>query len=108
MANNHNVNARITSVNRRAAVEFQHKAHAEDGVYFVVDTTAAPIGRYYGFVVIDDAVVSSITHIDATKNGDVTTVTLFPTGFYCTQPGGFTTLTLSSGAVQLVKFIDKQ
>lgn len=104
MADNHNVNARITSTNRRAADEFQYKAHSEDGVVFVVDTNAAPAGQYYGFVVIADAVIAAITHMDATKNGDVTTVTTFPSGYYCSQPGGFTTLTLSSGQVQLLKY----
>lgn len=104
MADNHNVNARITSVNRRAADEFQYKAHSEDGVIFVVDTNPAPTGYYYGFVVLADAVIDSITPIDSSKNGDVTTVTAFPAGLYISQPGGFTTLTLLSGQVMLLKY----
>jgi len=103
MANN-NVNARITSVNRRAADEFQYKDHSEDGVVFVTDTNAAASSYYYGFVVLADAVVASITHIDSSKNGDVTTVTSFPKGMYITQPGGFTTLTLTSGEIMLLKY----
>lgn len=104
MANNHNVNARFTSVNRRAADELQYKGFAEDGVHFLVDTNAAPSGNYYGFLVLADAVVASITHTDSTKNGDVTTVTSIPAGVFISQPGGFTTMTLTSGEVMLVKY----
>jgi hypothetical protein len=104
MANNHNVNTRITSTNRRAADEFQYKAHAEDGVYFLVDTNAAPTSSYYGFYVLADAVVSAITHIDSTKNGDITIVTSIPAGAYISQPGGFSTITLTSGEVMLLKY----
>ena len=42
MKDNHNVNARFTSTNRRAASELFYKAHAEDGVHFLTDTNAAP------------------------------------------------------------------
>ena len=104
MANNHNPNTRLTSVNRRAADEFEYKTHANDGVIFLTDTSAAPTGNYYGFVVLADAVVSSITHTDSSKNGDATTVTTFPAGVYVSQPGGFTTLTLSSGEIMLLKY----
>ena len=104
MADNYNVNARITSANRRAADEFQYKSHSEDGVYFLVDTNAAPAGFYYGFIVLADAVVAAITHIDATGNGNVTTVTSFPAGMYISQPGGFSTMTLTSGEVMLLKY----
>lgn len=104
MADNHNVNARITSVNRRAVDEFQYKAHSEDGVVFVVNTNAAPTSYYYGFLVLADAVIDSITHVDSSKNGDVTTVTSFSAGLYISQPGGFTTLTLTSGEVMLLKY----
>ena len=99
-----NVNARITSTNRAAADEFQYKNHSEDGVVFVTDTSAAASSYYYGFVVLADAVVASITHVDSSKNGDVTTVTSIPAGVYISQPGGFTTLTLTSGEVMLVKY----
>jgi hypothetical protein len=104
MADNHNVNARITSTNRRAADEFQYKSFSEDGVLFVVDTNAVTSGYYYGFLVLADAVVASITHVDSTKNGDVTSVTSIPAGVFISQPGGFTTLTLTSGEVMLVKY----
>ena len=103
MANN-NVNARITSVNRRAGDEFQYKNHSEDGVVFVTDTSAAASSYYYGFIVLADAVVASITHVDSSKNGDVTTVTSIPAGIYISQPGGFTTLTLTSGEIMLLKY----
>lgn len=106
MANNHNVNARITSTNRRAADEFQYKAHAEDGICIVTNTDPAPEGYYYGFIVVSDAVLSSITLIDSSKvtGGALTDVTTFYTGFYQVVPGGFTTLTLTSGEVELLKY----
>lgn len=104
MADNHNVNARITSINRRAANEMQYKGFAEDGVYFLTGTSAAPTGNYYGFLVLANAVVASVTHTDSTKNGDVTAVTSIPAGVFISQPGGFTTMTLTSGEVMLVKY----
>ncbi len=59
MANNHNPNARITSVNRRAADEWNYKAHAEDGICILTEggTTTAPEDYYYGFIVMSDAVI---------------------------------------------------
>ena len=107
MANNHNPNTRLTSVNRRAADEFQYKAHAEDGICIVTDTNPAPEGYYYGFIVMSDAVLSSITLIDSSKitGGDLTDITTFYTGFYQSVPGGFTTLTLTSGEVELLIYI---
>lgn len=104
MANNHNVNARISSVNRKAGDEFQYKSFAEDGVHFLTDTNAAPSGYYYGFLVLADAVVASITHVDSSKNSDVTSVTSFLAGTFISQPGGFTTMTLTSGEVMLVRY----
>ena len=105
MADNHNVNARFTSTNRRAASELFYKAHAEDGVHFLTDTNAAPTADYYGFLVLADAVVASITYIDSTKQtGDITSVTTFSTGSYISIPGGFSTITLTSGELMLLKY----
>ena len=104
MKDNHNVNARMTSVNRRAANDLNYKGFAEDGVHFLVDTNPAPSGFYYGFLVLADAVVASITSIDSVKNGDVTSVTSIPAGTFISQPGGFTTITLTSGEIMLVKY----
>lgn len=102
---NHNVNARITSVNRRAGDEFQYKSFAEDGVHFLTDTNAAPTGAYYGFLVLTDAVISSITYIDPNKqSGDITDVSSFATGMFISIPGGFSTITLTSGELQLLKY----
>jgi len=104
MANN-NVNARLTSVNRNAADEFNYKAQAQDGICFVTDTDAAPVAQYYGFIVLAEAAITSITYIDSGKQtGDaITTVTAFPAGMYVSIPGLFTTLTLASGEVMLLK-----
>ena len=105
MADNHNVNARISSANRVAADEFQYKAHAQDGICFVTNTSAAPTAQYYAFVVLADAVVASITYVDSSKQtgNAITTVTAFPAGMYISIPGLFTTLTLTSGQVMLLK-----
>lgn len=99
------VNARFTSVNRRAANELLYKAHSEDGVHFLTGTSAAPSNDYYGFIVLADAAVSAITYIDSTKQtGDITSVTSFPTGMYISIPGGFSTLTLAYGQLILLKY----
>lgn len=98
------VNSSIKSSTRSAGDDLQYKQHAQDGVHFLVSTNAAPTGYYYGFVVIADAVVASITHINSAKNGDVTTVTSFPAGMYVSQPGGFSTITLTSGEIMLLKY----
>jgi len=105
MRNNHNVNARISSVNRKAGDEFQYKSFAEDGVHFLTGTSAAPSGHYYGFYVLADAVVSGITYLDESKNSsDITGVTSFPAGVFIPIGGGFSTITLTSGEVMLLKF----
>ena len=100
--NNHKVDARITSINRKAANEWFHKAHAEDGVHFLTDTNAAPTGKYKGFVVIADATIASITY-DPTFNatGDITAINFY-SGYY---PIRFSTITLTSGSLMLIKDI---
>lgn len=112
MANN-NMNTRITSVNRKAADEFQHKAHAEDGIHLLSDTAAAPSANYYGFIVTSsDVVISSITYNPGVEGLYVTGDTDFsamilPQGLYVPIKGGFSTLTLGSGSVILLKHINK-
>ena len=96
-------NSRLTSVNREAADEFNYKGHASDGVYFVTDTSAAPTAKYYGFVVIEDAVVNTITHVNVNKQKGTITGITFPAGMYVPLPGLITTLTLTSGKVMLLK-----
>ena len=105
MADNHNVNARISSANRQAADEFNYKAHAQDGICIVTNTNAAPTAQYYAFVVLADAVIASITYVDSTKQtgSAITSVTSFPAGFYIPIPGLFTTITLTSGQIMLLK-----
>ena len=104
MANNHNVNARITSINRKATDEANYKAHSEDGVHFLSGTSAAPDGKYYGFLNTGDStVIDSITYIDSTKqSGDITAITMVQGGYY-PVPGGFSTITLSGGDMILLK-----
>lgn len=108
MKDNHNVQARITSVNRRAANEWKHKDHAEDGVHFLSDTNPAPTGSYYGFIVTGDTtVIASITYIDSSKQtGTLTNITLSQ-GLYIPIPGLFSTITLTSGDMILLKYVDK-
>ena len=98
------INAKIGSVNRTSSDELNYKSHSEDGVHFLTDANPAPTGNYYGFYVIADTVVASITYIDSSKQtGDLTAVTSFLAGAYITLPGLFSTITLTSGEIQLFK-----
>jgi len=97
---------KIGSANRSAADNLQYKAHAEDGYHILTDTSAAPEGNYYAFLVVEEAVIASITEPSLSKiSGDITLVT-YPAGWY--NPVLFTTLTLSSGVVHLLKYVNKQ
>jgi len=95
-------NTRISSVNRKAADEFNHKSHAQDGVHFLLDTNPAPTAKYSGFVVLTDTVITSITEQTlGSITGDITAVT-FTAGYY---PLSFSTITLTSGSLMLIKEI---
>lgn len=112
MANNKTYstqNSRITSVNRKAGREWLQKEHSFDGVHFLSGTSAAPSGKYYGFIVTGDPTeISSITYYknstnnDGKVSGDITSITLVQGGYY-PIPGGFTTITLSTGDMILLK-----
>lgn len=109
MSDNHNVNSRISSVARKAANEWLYKAHAEDGIHFLTNTSPAPTGAYYGFVVTgENTVISSISYINPTKqSGDITAITLLQ-GVYYPIPGLFSTITIDSGDMMLFKYIEKK
>jgi len=97
------VTSRITSINRKAADEWFHKAHSEDGITFLSSTSPATTAEYYGFVVTTaEATVSSITLLDPSKvSGDITVMS-FGQGYY-SIPGGFSTITLATGNVILLR-----
>lgn len=85
--------------------QFFKKSFSEEGVYFLTDTSAADTGDYYGFLVLTDTVVASISPIDSAKlEGDITAITL-STGTFISIPGRFSTITLTSGNIMLLRYI---
>lgn len=98
------IKTKLDSVKREAADELNYKSHSEDGVHFLTGTDAAPTAMYYGFIVTGEStVISSITYVNAAKQtGDITLVTMVQ-GMYYTIPGGFSTITLTSGDMILLK-----
>lgn len=101
MTDRHNVNARITSVNREAANEWNNRLTSGDSVYFLTTTDAAPANKYFAFIPDGDAVISSISYINAGRiSGDITALTLIA-GLKYYIPGGFSTITLSAGTMIL-------
>ncbi len=109
MADNHNVNAQISSIGRGASKELNSKMHSEDGIHFHSGVQAAPTDVYYGFINTGaDTVITTITYIDGTKqSGTITGMTLFQ-GLYVSIPGLFSTITIASGNMILLKYIDKK
>lgn len=77
-----------------------------EGVHFLVGTDPAPAGVYSGFTPLaDDTAISSISILDGTKTtgpANLAGVTLV-VGRYYEIPGGFSTLTLSAGDMELTK-----
>ena len=51
MADRHNTNSRITSVNREAANVWNTRLTGGDAIHFLTDTEAAPIGSRVNVVV---------------------------------------------------------
>ena len=103
MADRHNTNSRITSVNRDAANVWNTRLTGGDAIHFLTDTEAAPIGNYFAFIPDNSAVISSITYLDNTKvSGTITSLTLIA-GLKYYIPGGFSTITLSAGTMILFK-----
>jgi len=81
-----------------------YKAHAEDGIHFLSGTVAAPDNVYYGFVVTGEGtVIDSITYINTSLiTGDIADITMVQ-GLYYTIPGNFSSITLTSGDMMLLK-----
>ena len=94
----------ITSISNEVIDKLFYKDHAENGVHFLSDTNPAPANKYYGFIVTGaSTVISSITYIDSTKqSGDITQLDM-NVGMYYPIPGLFSTITLTSGNVILLK-----
>jgi len=75
------------------------------GIHVLTGTGAATAGTYTGFLVLEEAVISSITLTDSNKVTGTNTfagITL-SVGTFVEIPGGFSTLTLSAGSMILVK-----
>ena len=75
------------------------------GIHVLTGTGAATAGTYTGFVVLEEAAISSITLTDSNKvtgTNDFSGITL-SVGTFIEIPGGFSTLTLSAGSMILIK-----
>ena len=81
-----------------------NKSFSEGGVYFLSSTDAAPVDVYYGFLVISETVIASISPIDASKLGGTPLTPIYPAGIFISIPGKFSTITLTSGDIMLVKY----
>lgn len=109
MADNHNVNAQISSIKREASKEFNAKMHSEDGIHFLAGTDPAPNEVYYGFINTgSDTAIANITYINSSKQTGLITDISLPQGIYVSIPGLFSTITLLSGNMILLKYIDKK
>lgn len=83
-----------------------NQAYAIDGVHYLVDNNASPVSKYDGFIVTGETtVIASITYIDSTKQGGNLLLLTLPQGMYIPVPGLFSTMTLTSGNVILLKKI---
>jgi hypothetical protein len=74
-------------------------------IHVLTGTSAATAGSYTGFFVLEDAVISDITLTDDTKitgTNDFSGITLIA-GLFIEIPGGFSTITLTSGSMILAK-----
>jgi len=94
----------IDSTVKNSIDTLRSKQFAENGIHFLSGTDPAPDGIYSGFIVTGSStVINSIDYIDDTKiGGNITDITLVQ-GMYYPIPGGFSTLTLSSGDMILVR-----
>ena len=81
-----------------------NKSFSEGGVHFLSGTNAAPTSIYYGFLVITETVIASITPIDSVKLSGTPTTPTYPAGLFISIPGKFSTITLTSGNIMLVKY----
>jgi hypothetical protein len=89
---------------RLQADDANYKLHSEDGVHFLTDTNPAPTSTYYGFIVTGSTTnISSITYIDDAKvTGSILDITMVQGGYYPIS-SGFSTITLASGDMMLLK-----
>jgi hypothetical protein len=75
------------------------------GIHVLTGTSGAPAGTYTGFLILEEATISAITLTDSGKvtgTNDFAGITL-SVGTFIEIPGGFSTLTLGSGSMILVK-----
>ena len=94
----------IVSISNEVIEKLFYKDHAVEGVYYLTGTNPAPTGKYYGFIVTgDNTVISSITYIDPSKQGGDITQIGMNVGMYYAVPGLFSTITLTSGNIILLR-----
>ena len=106
-------NILIKSITREVVDEMDRRNHALDGGVFLSSASTygsagvAPTDTYAGFIVLSTPTISSLTLLDTTKwkiAGNETIATFdefFAQGIYYPIP--FSTLTLTGGALILVK-----
>lgn len=89
----------------KTAVDNLKTEQFPEAIYILAGTGAATTGTYLGFYAIEaDTAISSISGIDTDLvkgDNDFSEVTFQP-GTFVRVPGGFTTMTLSAGAMVLV------
>ena len=104
----------IDTIARAVADELDRRNHALDGKVFLTSTSnfgggagIAPTGKYSGFVVLSAPTITSITFTEPEKykfapTQDITTVDeYYLQGVY--YPMDFTSITISGGALELIK-----
>lgn len=104
----------IDAIARAVVDELDRRNHALDGKVFITSLSdfgggagVAPTGKYSGFVVLDVPTISSITFVEPEKyrfasGQDISTIDeYYVQGVY--YPMNFTTLTLTGGALELIK-----
>ena len=92
----------INSISQNVIAALNRESYAKNGgVWQAVGTS--PVGKYYGFIVGGDGVtITDITYLEPEKySGDITTFPFIAGLFYAVE---FSSITISAGNLQLLKF----
>ena len=92
----------INTIGQNVIKALNRQQFASNGCVWQTIGTA-PVDKYYGFIVGDSGVtIDSITYLESEKySGDITTFPFSNGGFYAVE---FSTITISAGNLQLIKF----
>lgn len=93
----------VADPNVKSSVDILKAKQFPENFHVLTGTSAAPAGTYKGFLVVEEAVISSISGVDTEKitgTNDFSGMTLFA-GLYI--PIEFTGITLTSGSIILEK-----